>query len=321
MTDVTAIVTGITGQDGHYLADLLLKEGIGVHGTVRVGTRSADIVPGIVTHETHLTNRDSVAAVVDAVEPDLVFHLAGMSSVAASWDDPVHTTEVNSLATAAVLDACLRTQDRGGKPITVVNASSGEIFAGASDSQLSETTPLRPLSPYGASKAFGHNLCQVYRSRGLEASNAILFNHESPRRPTSFVTRKITAAVAAIATGKQDRLTLGDLSVQRDWGWAPDYVEAMYRIAVHGKGDDFVVATGVAHSILDFVAAAFGAAGIDEWQELVVSDQSLIRPADRPAMVGDSTKARDILGWKPSKAFQEIVVAMVESDLQRERNT
>jgi GDPmannose 4,6-dehydratase len=320
MTDVTAIITGVTGQDGYYLADLLLKEGIEVHGTVRASTQPADVAPGIVTHETHLTNRESVAAVVDAVEPDLVFHLAGVTSVAASWEDPVHATEVNSLSTAAVLDACLRTQERSGKPITVVNASSSEIYAGASETPLSETTPMCPLSPYGASKALGYSLCQVYRSRGLQASNAILFNHESPRRPPTFVTRKITAAVAAIALGRQDRLTLGDVSVQRDWGWAPDYVEAMYQIAEHGKGDDFVVATGVAHSILDFVAAAFAAAGIEEWQELVVTDQSLIRPADRPAMVGDATKARDVLGWKPSKAFQEIVVAMVESDLQRERN-
>ena len=320
MTGVTALITGITGQDGYYLADLLLREGIEVHGTVRTSAQAADVAPGIVTRETHLTNRESVATVVDAVEPDLVFHLAGVTSVAASWDDPVHATEINALSTAAVLDACLRTQERSGKPITVVNASSSEIYAGASDSPLSETTPVCPLSPYGASKALGYSLCQVYRSRGLQASNAILFNHESPRRPPTFVTRKITAAVAAIALGRQDRLTLGDVSVQRDWGWAPDYVEAMYRIAEHGKGDDFVVATGVAHSISDFVATAFAAAGIDEWKELVVSDQSLIRPADRPAMVGDATKARDVLGWKPSKAFYEIVVAMVESDLQRERN-
>lgn len=320
MTDVTVIITGVTGQDGYYLADLLLKQGLQVHGTVRAGTQPADVAPGIVTHETHLTDRESVAALVDTVEPDLVFHLAGVTSVAASWADPVHATEVNSLSTAAVLDACLRTQERSGKAITVVNASSSEIFAGASETPLSETTPVCPLSPYGASKALGHSLCQVYRSRGLQASNAILFNHESPRRPPTFVTRKITAAVAAIAVGKQDRLTLGDVSVQRDWGWAPDYVEAMYQIAEHGKGDDFVVATGVAHSISDFVAAAFSAAGIEEWQDFVASDQSFIRPADRPAVVGDSTKARDVLGWKPSKAFQEIVVAMVESDLQRERN-
>jgi GDPmannose 4,6-dehydratase len=317
----TALVTGITGQDGHYLAHLLLNDGIEVHGAVRIGAQSVDTTPGIVTHEAHLTNRDSVAAVIDAIEPDMVFHLAGMSSVAASWEDPVYATEVNSLSTAALLDACMRTQDRTGKPITMVNASSCEIFAGAPDSPLSEATPVRPTSPYGASKALGHSLCQVYRSRGLEASNAILFNHESPRRPPSFVTRKITATVAAIAAGRQHRLTLGDLSVQRDWGWAPDYAEAMYRIAVHGKGDDFVVATGVAHSILDFVAAAFAAAGIEEWQEVVVTDQSLIRPADRPAMVGDATKAWESLGWKPTKSFQEIVVAMVESDLQRERNT
>jgi GDPmannose 4,6-dehydratase len=244
-----------------------------------------------------------------------------MSSVAASWENPVYATEVNALSTAALLDACLRTQDRTGKSIVFVNASSCEIFAGSPDSPQTENTPIRPISPYGASKVLGHSLCQVYRARGLEASNAILYNHESPRRPTRYVTRKITTAVADIAAGRQDRLVLGDLSVRRDWGWAPDFVDAMYRMAVHGKGDDFVVATGVAHSIADFVAAAFAVAGISDWQELVSSDESFIRPAERAAMVGDATKAWESLGWKPTKSFHEIVVAMVESDLQRERNT
>jgi GDPmannose 4,6-dehydratase len=317
----TAVVTGITGQDGHYLADLLLREVVDVHGVVRAGTKPAGVRPAVTIHDALMTDAESVAAVIDAVEPDFVFHLAGMSSVAASWENPVYATEVNALSTAALLDACLRAQDRTGKPIVIVNASSCEIFAGSPESPQTETTPVRPISPYGASKALGHSLCQIYRARGLEASNAILYNHESPRRPTSFVTRKITKAVADIAVGRQDRLTLGDLSVRRDWGWAPDFVDAMYRMAVHGKGDDFVVATGVAHSIADFAAAAFAVAGISDWQELVISDENLIRPAERAAMVGDATKAWDSLGWKPTKSFQEIVVAMVESDLQRERNT
>jgi GDPmannose 4,6-dehydratase len=315
-----AVITGITGQDGHYLADLLLREGVEVHGVVRAGTRPTGVRPAVTIHDARLTDAESVAAVVDAVEPDFVFHLAGMSSVAASWENPVYATEVNALSTAALLDACLRTQDRTGKPIAIVNASSCEIFAGSPESPQTETTPVRPISPYGASKALGHSLCQIYRSHGLEASNAILYNHESPRRPTSFVTRKVTKAVAGIAAGTQDRLTLGDLSVRRDWGWAPDYVDAMYRMAVHGKGDDFVLATGVAHSTADFVAAAFAVAGISDWQELVISDETLIRPADRAAMVGDATKAWESLGWKPTKTFQEIVVAMMESDLQREPN-
>lgn len=317
----TAVITGITGQDGHYLAEQLLREAIDVHGVVRAGTKPTDVRPAVTIHPARLTDAESVAAVVDAVEPDFVFHLAGMSSVAASWENPVYATEVNALSTAALLDACLRTQDRTGKSIVFVNASSCEIFAGSPDSPQTEATPIRPISPYGASKVLGHSLCQVYRARGLEASNAILYNHESPRRPTRYVTRKITTAVADIAAGRQDRLVLGDLSVRRDWGWAPDFVDAMYRMAVHGKGDDFVVATGVAHSIADFAAAAFAVAGISDWHELVSSDESFIRPAERAAMVGDATKAWESLGWKPTKSFHEIVVAMVESDLQRERNT
>lgn len=321
MTADTALITGVTGQDGRYLAELLTAAGVEVHGAIRIGAAPDVEGSGFVAHEADLTDRDSVAKLLDAVAPDMVFHLAGMSSVAASWDDPVSCTRINSSSTAAVLDACLRTQDRRGNPMTVVNASSCEIFAGAPDAVQSETTPVRPISPYGASKALGHNLCQVYRARGLEATNAILFNHESPRRPARFVTRKISKAVAEIARGRREHLVLGDLTVRRDWGWAPDYVDAMYRMAVHGKADDFVVATGVAHSLADFVAAAFAAAGIDEWQQFVLSDPGLIRPADRPAMVGDATRAWDILGWKPTKTFQEIVIAMVESDLSQERDT
>jgi GDPmannose 4,6-dehydratase len=325
MSTATAVVTGITGQDGSYLAELLLQEGVAVHGVVRPGVRGVvragariHAQTGVTMHEAELTTVGPLAAVIDAVEPDMVFHLAGMSSVAASWDDPVNATEVNALSTAVVLDACLRTQDRTGDQIAVVNASSCEIFAGSADTPQTESTPVRPISPYGASKALGHNLCQVYRARGLQASNAILYHHESPRRPERFVTRKITKAVARIAAGTQDSLTLGDLSVRRDWGWAPDYVAAMYGMALHGRGEDFVVATGEAHSISDFVATAFAAAGISDWQQLVISDDSLIRPADRPDMVGDATKAWDLLGWKATKSFHDIVVAMVDSDLKQE---
>jgi GDPmannose 4,6-dehydratase len=255
------------------------------------------------------------------VRPDLVFHLAAVSSVAASWDDPTSTAKVNSLSTAALLDACLRGQDRSGRKIAMVNASTSEIFGGAEDSPQNEATPLRPLSPYGAAKAMGHMMCQVYRAKGLEASNAILYNHESPRRPERFVTRKITRAVARIAAGRQDRLVLGDLSIQRDWGWAPDYVEAMYRMALHGKGDDFVVATGQTHSIAEFVEEAFAAAGVSPWQRYVDSDDALLRPADRATMVGDAAKASALLDWRPTLAFTDIVRAMVVSDLEQEQTT
>jgi len=299
-----ALITGVSGQDGHYLSGHLLQRGYQVRGV----------------HRAELSHPESIARVIDEAEPDLVFHLAAISSVAASWDDPVATTGVNALSTAALLDGCLRTQDRTGRKITVVNASSCEIFAGAPDSPQTEDTPLRPISPYGAAKAMGHMMCQVYRAKGLEASNAILYNHESPVRPERFVTRKITKAVAAIAAGRQDRLVLGDLTIKRDWGWAPDYVDAMYRMALHGKGDDFVVATGVTHSIADFAAAAFSVAGIVDWQDRIESDSGLLRPADRAAMVGDAGKAAAILDWHPTKSFADIVEAMVVSDLGQEQS-
>jgi GDPmannose 4,6-dehydratase len=164
-------------------------------------------------------------------------------------------------------------------------------------------------------------MCHVYRSRGLEASNAILFNHESPRRPLAFVTRKISAAVAGIANGEQESVTLGDLSVQRDWGWAPDYVDAMVRMADHGKGDDFVVATGVSHSIADFVAAAFAEVGITDWQAYVHTDSTLVRPVDSAVMVGDPTRAESVLGWRPTLTFEQIVAAMVHADLRQEQHS
>ncbi len=204
-----ALITGLSGQDGHYLSDHLAQRGYRVRGV----------------HRAELSQPESIARVIDEAEPDLVFHLAAISSVAASWDDPVATTQVNALSTAALLDGCLRTQDRTGRKITVINASSCEIFAGAPDSPQTEDTALRPISPYGAAKAMGHMMCQVYRAKGLEASNAILYNHESPVRPERFVTRKITKAVAAIAAGRQDRLALGDVTIRRDWGYPPDSVD------------------------------------------------------------------------------------------------
>ncbi len=317
----TALITGVTGQDGYYLSDLLVRQGLRVHGVLPPGGQHNGLRPRVHAHCIDLTCAGSVAALVSEIGADYVFHLAGISSVAKSWQDPISTTEVNALSTIAVLHACLRVQDASGKSVVVVNASSGEIFAGSPGSPQTEATPINPTSPYGASKVLGHMMCQIYRSRGLQAANAILYNHESPRRPTTFVTRKITQAVVAIAAGRQQRLTLGDITVRRDWGWAPDYVDAMYRMAQHGKGDDFVVATGVAHSIAEFVAAAFAAAGISEWQAYVDTDASLLRPADRADMVGDAAKAEAILGWKPTVSFEQLVAAMVHSDLEQEQNS
>lgn len=301
--DGTALITGVTGQDGYYLSKLLQRNGFEVCGLPRDA----------------LTDVAAITQFLGNVTPDVVFHLAAVSSVAASWHDPTETSRVNALSTTALLDACLATQDRTGTPITVVNASSCEIFAGAADSPQTETTPLQPISPYGVAKAFGHMMCQIYRARGLKVSNAILYNHESPHRGEQFVTRKITKAAAAIASGHQDRLVLGDMTVERDWGWAPDYVEAMYRMSRHDSGDDFVVATGVTHSVQEFVAAAFAAAGIEDWEAHVETDAAFTRPRDRGVAVGDPTKAGTVLGWYPTFGFDEIVKAMVSSDLRQEQ--
>ncbi|MGF0311810.1 GDP-mannose 4,6-dehydratase [Rhodococcus sp. IEGM1428] len=314
----TALITGVAGQDGSYLAELLLERGWALHGVAKPGGNDGTVNPHVAQHHVDISKPGVAQVLIRDIEPDYVFHLAGISSVWRSWNDPVLTTRVNGVSAAALLDACFTQQEASGKRIMVVNASSAEIFAGSGVSLQNEGTPIAPTSPYGASKALSHNMVQVYRSRGLEATNAILFNHESPRRPETFVTRKITKAAAAISRGTRDTLELGNLTSERDWGWAPDYVDAMAAMADYGKGDDFVVATGEAHSVADFVTAAFEAVGIDNWRDYVRSDSEMLRPADSARMVGDATKARDLLGWAPTKDFDQIVKAMVEFDMTEE---
>jgi GDPmannose 4,6-dehydratase len=314
----TALITGVAGQDGSYLAELLSGRGWTLHGVAKPGGNDGTVNPHVELHDVDISRPGVASALVHDIEPDYVFHLAGISSVWRSWNDPVLTTQVNGLSAAALLDACFTHQEASGKRIMVVNASSAEIFAGSGIPLQDEQTPIAPTSPYGVSKALGHNMVQIYRARGLEATNAILFNHESPRRPETFVTRKITKAAVAIARDTLDVLELGNLSSERDWGWAPDYVQAMALMADYGKGDDFVVATGEAHSVADFVATAFEAVGIDDWRDYVRSDSEMLRPADSARMVGDATKARDLLGWAPTKNFDQIVKAMVEFDMTEE---
>lgn len=317
------MITGVGGQDGTYLAELLVSKGWTVHGVTRPDRDAppfAEHLAGVQVRLDDISDPAVAAAAVRDIAPDYIFHLAGISSVWKSWKDPVTTTRVNGVSAVALLDAALTLQDTASKPVVFVNASSAEIFAGSGVAVQDEDTPVLPTSPYGASKALSHSMMQVYRSRGLAAVNAVLYNHESPRRPDTFVTRKITKAAAAIAAGTQSTLTLGDLSISRDWGWAPDYVEAMAAMALHGAGEDFVVATGEAHSIRDFVAAAFAAAGVDDWEPLVQSDPDLVRPADAAVMVGNPTKAREVLGWKPSMPFDRIVATMVEHDMELLRN-
>ena len=310
-----ALVTGATGQDGSYLVERLLAEGHEVHGLVRHEDLGGPLPEGLVVHEVDLDSApDVLVALVDRVGPDELYNLGGVSSVALSWEDPLLTTRVNGVAALTLLDAARRLQERRGREVRVLQPSSAEIFGEPRETPQDEHTPVHPVSPYGAAKAFAHHVAGVERSRGLFTVSVILYNHESPRRPTTFVTRKITSTVAAIAAGRTDRLVLGNLDARRDWGWAPDYVDAMVRAIRHDEPGDYVVATGTAHSVHDFVGAAFRHVGIEHWEHLVEVDPAFIRPADPSLLVGDASRARDVLGWAPTVEFDEIVAAMVDAE-------
>lgn len=310
-----ALVTGATGQDGSYLVERLLAEGHEVHGLVRREDLGGTLPEGLVVHERDLAApADDLAALVAKVSPDELYNLGGVSSVAHSWADPLLTTRVSGLAAYVLLDAARRVQERRGREVRVLQPSSAEIFGEPASAPQDEGTPIRPVSPYGAAKAFAHHAARIERSRGLFAACVILYNHESPRRPPSFVTRKITSTVAAIAAGRADRLALGNLDARRDWGWAPDYVDAMVRALRHDEPGDYVVATGEAHSVRDFVAAAFRHVGIDDWDDLVEVDPAFLRPADPSVLVGDASLARTRLGWSPTVTFDGLVARMVDAE-------
>jgi len=310
-----ALVTGATGQDGSYLCERLVSEGTELHAVV--AEDAADGHPWLAAarvHQLDLRNSAGLAALVAEVAPDEVYNLAGLSSVAQSWEQPVLTAEINAVAVAVLLQACWELQQRAGGPVRVVQASSAEIFGNATESPQTERTPLAPTNPYGAAKAYAHQLVGVYRGLGLHCSSCILYNHESPRRPVTFVTRKITSGVAAIARGEQQLLTLGALDVRRDWGWAPDYVDGMVRAARHTEPGDYVLATGTNHSVREFVDAAFAALGITDWEHLVELDTEFLRPVETQDTRGDATRAKTVLGWKPTVGFDELVRRMVLAD-------
>jgi len=308
-----ALVTGATGQDGSYLVERLLAEGAEVHGLVRPGDDVAAV--GWTPQAVDLGDRPGLHALVARLAPDELYNLGGISSVARSWAEPEATAELSGLAPLALLDAALAVQDRTGRPVRVVQASSGEIFGHPERVPQDETTPVAPRNPYGAAKAFAHHLAGVYRERGLHVASCVLFNHESPRRPEQFVTRKITRGAARIALGLEDRLVLGNLAARRDWGWAPDYVDAMVRAARHDAPGDWVVATGEAHSVEDFVRAAFARAGVADWERHVEVDPAFLRPGDAPLLVGDPGRAERELGWRRTHDFDALVGAMVDHDL------
>jgi GDPmannose 4,6-dehydratase len=309
-----AFVTGIGGQDGGYLAERLLADGVEVHGLARDGGPAPDL-PDVVVHRGDVTRTDDVRRLVLDLAPDEVYNLAALSSVARSWREPELTGLVNGTAAVALLETAFLLQERAGKGVRFVQASSAEIFGNPGTWPQDEDTPVRPVNPYGAAKAYAHLMCGVYRHRGLHASTTILYSHESPRRPPAFVARKITATVAAIARGESASLTLGNLDVRRDWGWAPDYVDAMVRAARADRPDDFVVATGEAHPLRDVISTAFVHAGIDDWERYVGTDPAFTRPADASDLVGDPAKAERVLGWRRTVGFEELVGRLVDADL------
>ncbi len=311
-----AFVTGIGGQDGSYLAERLIADGYDVHALVFTSDGHPQHCPDpVVLHHGDLADVAGVRSLLLEVDPDEVYNLAAISSVAQSWEQPDLTARVNGQGAVGLLESARAVQEQHGHRVAVVQASSAEIFGEPGTSPQDESTPLAPVSPYGAAKAFAHLAVGVYRGRDLHAVSAILYNHESPRRPERFVTRKITATVAAIARGRADRLVLGNLDARRDWGWAPDYVDAMLRAARAPEPADYVVATGVGHSVRDFVAAAFTRAGVSDWGRYVESDPALFRPADATDLTGDPSRAERELGWSPTVTFEELVGRMVDHDL------
>ena len=317
-----AFVTGITGQAGGYLAEQLLAEGTVVHGMVRPGDDEAvrDLqsrAPGVVLHQGDLDDADRLGELVAHIRPHEIYNFAGISSVAFSWQEPVLTARLSGVAAAAVFEAAWRLQEDSGRRVACFQASSAEIFGHAAVSPQDECTPVRPVSPYGAAKAYAHHMAGVYRGRGLHVATGILFNHESPRRPLAFVTRKITAAAAGISAQGSGVIRLGNLDARRDWGWAPDYVDAMVRAVRHEIADDYVVATGETHSVAEFAEAALRRAGLgDSWRDHVEVDAEFLRPAEAPTLVGDAGKARRELGWAPTVRFEEVVGRMVDHDVE-----
>jgi len=315
-----ALITGITGQDGSLLAELLLAKGYEVHGLVR--RSSAAHYPRLepIRHRLQLIPGDLVDApsldrAVEQVQPDEVYNLAAMSFGAASWGQPAVTTEVNALGVLRLLEAIRRYCPRA----HFYQASTSEMFGLARETPQRESTPFHPRSPYGVAKVYGHYLTGVYReSYGLFACSGIMFNHESERRGPEFVTRKVTQAVAAIKLGQASELRLGNLTARRDWGHAADYVQAMWLMLQQDRPEDFVIGTGVSHSVEELVATAFGHAGLD-WRRHVIIDPQLSRPAEVDALQADVSKARRVLGWQPTVSFTELVHRMVDADISNLR--
>jgi GDPmannose 4,6-dehydratase len=314
-----AIITGITGQDGSYLAELLLEKGYEVHGVVRRAStetfeRINHLTNRLTLHQADLLDQLSIIDAFRAVRPDEVYNLAAMSFVPTSWKQPVLTAEFTAVGVTRVLEAIRLINPQG---IRFYQASSSEMFGKVQQTPQSEATPFYPRSPYGVAKVYGHYITVNYReSYGMFCCSGILFNHESPRRGLEFVTRKVTDGAARIKLGLATELRLGNLQARRDWGFAGDYVRAMWLMLQQPRPDDYVIATGETHSVGELVEAAFGCVDLD-WRKHVVQDPELIRPAEVDLLIGDASKARRELGWKPDVGFEELIRDMVRADLER----
>jgi GDPmannose 4,6-dehydratase len=312
-----ALITGVTGQDGSYLAELLLDKGYDVVGMVRRTStinfhRIAHIQDRLELVPGDLGDQISLIRILEEYRPDEVYNLAAQSFVQTSWNQPVFTGDVTGLGVTRLLDAIRIVDPR----MRLYQASSSEMFGKVVEVPQSETTPFYPRSPYGVAKVYGHWITINYReSYGMHATSGILFNHESPRRGLEFVTRKISRQVARIKLGMADELRLGNLDARRDWGFAGDYVQAMWLMLQQDKPDDYVVATGETHSVEQFLDAAFGHVDLD-WHEYVVQDERFMRPAEVDLLVGDASKAGRVLGWEPMVSFTQLVEMMVDADLQ-----
>jgi GDPmannose 4,6-dehydratase len=321
-----ALITGITGQDGLYLAELLLSKGYEVYGLMRGQNNPKralleQLVPDVHVLTGDLTDLSSLMRALTVAQPDEFYNLGAISFVAYSWENAHLTTEVTGTGVLNALEAVRLYSGTSGKDVRFYQASSSEMYGKARSVPQNENTLLWPRSPYGVAKVYGHYMTINYReSYGMHASSGVLFNHESPRRGPEFVTRKVTQAVARISLGLQESVTLGNLEARRDWGFAGDYVEAMWLMLQQDEADDYVISTGETNTIRTMLDVAFRAVGIDDWSGYVKeNDSQFVRPAEVDLLIGDSTKARERLGWVPKVDFETLIVMMVESDIAEQK--
>ena len=321
-----ALITGVTGQDGLYLSELLLSKGYEVYGLVRGQNNPKramveELLPDVKVLTGDLTDLPSLLRALGEAQPDEVYNLGAVSFVAYSWENARLTSDVTGLGVLNLLDAVRLHAGNDLSKVRYYQASSSEMFGKVQQVPQSEATLLWPRSPYGVAKVYGHYMTINYReSYGMHASSGILFNHESPRRGPEFVTRKISRAVARISLGLQDTIALGNLDAKRDWGFAGDYVDAMWRMLQQDEADDYVVATGETHSIREYLDIAFQRVGIDDWEPYVFQDPRFMRPAEVDLLVGDASKAKEALGWTATVSFPELVAMMVDADLAEQKS-